>query len=104
VATKNIHSELCKGFFFLRKKKKQKSPYFEEEVSQKLSYLDIKFVEVAKTKQNSTFFFLLSCLIFSQIWLIPLGMIANPKLDKNVLKNRELVAVFCELDNFYNLG
>jgi hypothetical protein len=33
-----------------------------------------------------------------------LGMIANPKLDKNVLKNPELVAVFCELDNFYNLG
>lgn len=56
VATKNIDSELCKGGFFLRKKKKQKSPYFEEKVSQKLSYLDIKFVEFAKTKQNSTFF------------------------------------------------
>jgi len=33
-----------------------------------------------------------------------MGMIANPKLDNFFKKNPELVAVFCELDNFYNLG
>jgi hypothetical protein len=91
---------------FLRKKKKiQKSPYFEEKISQKLSYLDIKFVEVAKTKQNSTLFFSTFLSDLCQIWLILLGMIADPKLDKNERKKTpELVAVFCELDNFYNLG
>jgi hypothetical protein len=76
----------AKGFLFLRKKKKQKSPYFEEKISQKLSYLDIKFVEVAKTKQNSTLFFSTFLSDLCQIWLILLGMIANPKLDKNERK------------------
>jgi len=45
-----------RDFSFWRKKKKQKSPYVEEKTSKKLSYIDIKFVEVVKTKQNSTFF------------------------------------------------
>jgi hypothetical protein len=35
----------------------------------------------SQNKAEFYFFFLLSCLIFSQIWLILMGMIANPKLD-----------------------
>jgi hypothetical protein len=51
-------------------KNEQNLPYLRKE-SQKSSYWENEFVEVAKTKQDSKIF-LLCCLTYSQIWLIPL--------------------------------